>query len=98
MNTVFKTFMIPLTVLLCIVSCGKARTTIIPPGSEVNDATVFEFKQNDGVWKMYKNSQEFFVKGAAVCANMEGMLSGPTVLLRKPLRQFLERHIGMDYM
>lgn len=44
MNTIFKTFMIPLAVLLCIVSCGKARTTIIPPGSEVNDATVFEFK------------------------------------------------------
>lgn len=65
MNTIFKTFMIPLAVLLCIASCGKARTTIIPPGSEVNDATVFELKQNDGVWKMYKNSQEFFVKGAA---------------------------------
>lgn len=59
MNTIFKTFMIPLTVLLCIVSCGKARTTIIPPGSEVNDATVFEFKQNDGVWKCIKTRRSF---------------------------------------
>lgn len=45
MNTIFKTFMIPLAVLLCIVSCGKARTTIIPPGSEVNDATVLNLNK-----------------------------------------------------
>lgn len=57
--------MILLAAVLWAVSCGKPRETIIPPGSEINDATVFELKETGGVWKMYRNSEEFFVKGAA---------------------------------
>ncbi len=51
--------------VLCSVSCSKARETIIPQGSDVSAATVFEIKKVDGVWRMYRNSEEFFVKGAA---------------------------------
>ena len=60
-----RTIMIPLAAALCAVSCGKTRETIIPQGSEINSATVFELKETDGVWRMYRNSEDFFVKGAA---------------------------------
>lgn len=51
---------------LCLTACGKQRTTIIPEGSEVGEATVFELRKDAGeIWRMYRNSEEFFVKGAA---------------------------------
>lgn len=62
---ILKITMLSLAVSVCAVSCSKDRVTVIPPCSEVNDATVFEMRQTDGVWKMYRGSQEFFVKGAA---------------------------------
>lgn len=54
---------------LALVSCSKERETIIPQGSDVNEATVFCINNESGVWRLYKNGEEWLAKGAATNRN-----------------------------
>ena len=54
---------------LALVSCSKERETIIPQGSDVNEATVFGINNESGVWRLYKNGEEWLAKGAATNRN-----------------------------
>ena len=51
--------------ILMAASCTKERQTVIPPGSDVSQCTEFEIRQDGGKWRLYKDDEEFFVKGAA---------------------------------
>lgn len=51
--------------VLSAASCTKEHQTVIPPGSDVNQCTEFEIRQEGGQYKFYKSGEEFFVKGAA---------------------------------
>ncbi|MGN0190887.1 MAG: glycoside hydrolase family 2 TIM barrel-domain containing protein [Candidatus Cryptobacteroides sp.] len=57
--------MVVLATLLVAASCTKQRQTIIPPGSDVSQCTEFTLRQEDGKWRLYREDEEFFVKGAA---------------------------------
>ena len=48
------------------VGCEKERQTIIPPGSTMQyEPTKFETKKVDGVWKVLKDGEPFYINGAA---------------------------------
>ena len=52
--------------LLALTGCKEERVTIIPPGSTpTQQATVFTTKKVNGVWKLYKGDNEFYINGAA---------------------------------
>ena len=49
-----------------VIGCEKQRKTIIPPGSIPEQyPTKFTTKKENGVWKLYKGSEPFYVNGAA---------------------------------
>ncbi len=49
-----------------IIACGKERETIIPPGSFVEQQPVnFSVSKADGVWRLYKEGETFYINGAA---------------------------------
>ena len=49
-----------------VMGCGKGRETIIPPGSFVERLPVkFSVSKDDGVWRLYKEGEPFYINGAA---------------------------------
>lgn len=65
----FNLYLSLFLMLLTFSSCSKERETIIPQGSEVNEATVFKFNNESGVWRLFKNGEEWIAKGAATNRN-----------------------------
>ena len=51
---------------LALSGCERERETIIPPGSFIEQEPVkFSTKKIDGVWKLYKEDEPFYINGAA---------------------------------
>ena len=65
MKQIFYT-VIAMFAAIVAVGCEQERQTIIPPGSTMQyEPTKFETQKVDGVWKMLKDGEPFYINGAA---------------------------------
>lgn len=62
----FSTLALTFLATLVLMGCGEERETVIPQGTRpVQKPTTFTTKKVDGVWKLFRGDEEFYINGAA---------------------------------